>query len=48
MTEMEINNNVDEIITKANTLIEALPYIRRFNGATIIVSMVVVPCLMIS
>ena len=37
MTEMEINNNVDEIMTKANTLIEALPYIRRFNGATIIV-----------
>ena len=36
MTEMEINN-VDEIMTKANTLIEALPYIRRFNGATIIV-----------
>ncbi len=25
MTEMEINNNVDEIMTKANTLIEALP-----------------------
>ena len=23
MTEMEINNNVDEIMTKANTLIEA-------------------------
>ena len=37
MTEMEINNNVDGIMTKANTLIEALPYIRRFNGATIIV-----------
>ena len=34
---MEINKNVDEIMTKANTLIEALPYIRRFNGATIIV-----------
>ena len=37
MAEMEINKNVDEIMTKANTLIEALPYIRRFNGATIIV-----------
>ena len=37
MEEMEINKNVDEIMTKANTLIEALPYIRRFNGATIIV-----------
>ena len=48
MTEMEINNNVDEIMTKANTLIEALPYIRRFNGATIIVKYGGVPCLMIS
>ena len=38
MAEMEINKNVDEIMTKANTLIEALPYIRRFNGATIIVT----------
>ena len=37
MAEMEINKNVDEIMTKANTLIEALPYIRRFNGATIVV-----------
>ena len=27
MAEMEINKNVDEIMTKANTLIEALPYI---------------------
>ena len=38
MTEMEINNNVDEIMTKANTLIEALPYIRRFNLSLIHIS----------
>lgn len=30
-------NNMDIIMQKANTLIEALPYIRRFNGKTIIV-----------
>lgn len=29
--------NMDLIMEKANTLIEALPYIRRFNGKTIIV-----------
>ncbi len=31
------NNEVDEIMQKASTLIEAMPYIRRFNGKTIIV-----------
>ena len=31
------HNEVDEIMQKANTLIEAMPYIRRFNGKTIIV-----------
>lgn len=30
-------NNVDNIMLKANTLIEALPYIQRFNGKTIVV-----------
>ena len=33
MTEMEINNNVDGIMTKANTLIEALPYIRSWYAS---------------
>ena len=37
MSELNVNPNVDDVIIKANTLIEALPYIRRFNGATIIV-----------
>ena len=31
------DNNMEVIMQKANTLIEALPYIRRFNGKTIIV-----------
>ena len=30
-------NNVDDVMLKANTLIEALPYIRRFYGKTIVV-----------
>lgn len=34
---MLAHNEVDEIMQKANTLIEAMPYIRRFNGKTIIV-----------
>lgn len=33
----ELNPNVENEMLKANTLIEALPYIRRFNGATIVV-----------
>ncbi len=32
-----INEDVNNVMLKANTLIEALPYIRRFNGATIVV-----------
>ncbi len=31
------NKEVDEIMQKASTLIEAMPYIRRFNGKTIVV-----------
>lgn len=31
------NPNMGDEMTKANTLIEALPYIRRFNGSTIVV-----------
>ncbi|MDO4976398.1 MAG: acetylglutamate kinase [Eubacteriales bacterium] len=31
------NQEVNEVMVKANTLIEALPYIRRFNGKTIVV-----------
>lgn len=34
---MLANSEVDIITQKANTLIEAMPYIRRFNGKTIIV-----------
>lgn len=32
-----INSNVENVMLKANTLIEALPYIRRFYGTTIVV-----------
>ena len=28
--------NMDRLLEKANTLIEALPYIRRFHGKTIV------------
>ena len=33
----QINPNVENEMLKANTLIEALPFIRRFNGSTIVV-----------
>lgn len=33
----DMNSNMDIFMEKAHTLIEALPYIRRFNGSTIIV-----------
>ena len=33
----DMNSNMDVFMQKANTLIEALPYIRRFNGTTIVV-----------
>ena len=32
-----INSDVENVMLKANTLIEALPYIRRFYGTTIVV-----------
>ena len=32
-----INSDVENVMLKANTLIEALPYIRRFNGSTVVV-----------
>lgn len=35
-TQMQ-NNNMQELLEKANVLIEALPYIRRFHGKTVIV-----------
>jgi len=31
------NNNMDQVIAKAQTLIEALPYIQKFNGKKIVV-----------
>ena len=29
--------NMEEVLLKANTLLEALPYIQRFRGSTIVV-----------
>ncbi len=37
MAEININQDINQELAKANVLIEALPYIRRFNGAVIIV-----------
>ena len=37
MTDININEDINQEMIKANTLIEALPYIRRFNGAVIVV-----------
>ncbi len=37
MAEINVNPNIDQELAKANVLIEALPYIRRFNGAVIVV-----------
>ena len=35
--DMTKNDEMDKIIEKAQTLIEALPYIKRFNGTKIVV-----------
>lgn len=37
MTDININPDINQELAKANVLIEALPYIRRFNGAVIVV-----------
>ena len=31
------NNNMEQVIAKAQTLIEALPYIQKFNGKKVVV-----------
>ena len=37
MADINLNQDINQELAKANVLIEALPYIRRFNGAVIIV-----------
>ena len=37
MADVNMNPNIDQELAKANVLIEALPYIRRFYGAVIVV-----------
>ena len=34
---MTKNDDMDEVLKKAQTLIEALPYIKKFNGKKIVV-----------